>query len=98
MTEIKLRRDTTGRFSNWFVDQIEVLNKNTKITSIFPVLRWIRPNVDLFIGRHDTFLPQFDPRPQQRNAELQEKRTLYEYEEKIPGLPVQVFSHFFKAV
>uniref|UniRef100_A0A8W8HT92 Allene oxide synthase-lipoxygenase protein n=1 Tax=Magallana gigas TaxID=29159 RepID=A0A8W8HT92_MAGGI len=90
VTEIKLRRDTAGRFSDWFVDQIEVLNKNTKITSIFPVLRWIRPKVDLFIGRHDTFLPQFDPRLQQRNAELQEKRTLYEYEERIPGLPVQI--------
>uniref|UniRef100_A0A8W8HN90 Allene oxide synthase-lipoxygenase protein n=1 Tax=Magallana gigas TaxID=29159 RepID=A0A8W8HN90_MAGGI len=90
VAEIKLRRDTAGLFSDWYVDQVEVMNKNTKITSVFPVLRWIRPNVDLFIARHDTFLPQFDPRPQQRNAELQEKRSLYEYEEKIPGLPVQV--------
>lgn len=100
MTEIKLRRDTAGLFSDWLVDKVEVLNKNSKITSVFPVFRWIRPNVDLYIGKYDTFLPQFDPRLQQRNAELQEKRTLYEYEEKIPDLPVQVcfFPLSFKAV
>lgn len=103
VTEIKLRRDAAGLFSDWYVDRVEVLNKNSKTTSVFPVLRWIRSNVDLFIGIHDTFLPQFDPRLQQRNAELQEKRTLYEYEEKIPGLPLQVFeavyssNRFFKS-
>jgi hypothetical protein len=58
--------------------------------SVFSVLGWNRPGVDTHCGRGDTFLPQFDPRPEQRKSELEKKRTLYEYEEKIPKLPVQV--------
>ncbi|XP_061173092.1 polyunsaturated fatty acid 5-lipoxygenase-like [Saccostrea echinata] len=90
VTEIKLRRDKAGLFSDWFVEKVEVTNQKSGKTSIFPILRWIRPDVDLYFGRHDVSLPQFDPRPQQRSAELEEKRKLYEYEEKTPGLPVQV--------
>nr|XP_011425972.2 allene oxide synthase-lipoxygenase protein isoform X1 [Crassostrea gigas]XP_019922364.2 allene oxide synthase-lipoxygenase protein isoform X1 [Crassostrea gigas] len=90
VTEIKLKRDQAGLFSDWFVDKIEVLNQKSGVTSVFPILRWIRPDVDLYFGKYDTFLPQYDPRPEQRNAELQEKQKLYEYEEKFSGLPVQV--------
>lgn len=90
VTEIKLRRDQAGLFSEWFVDKIEVLNLKSGVASVFPIIRWIRPGVDFYVGKYDTFLPQFDPRLEQRNAELQEKRKLYEYEEKIPGLHVQV--------
>jgi hypothetical protein len=90
VTEIQLRRDEAGLFSDWFVEKVEVTNQKSGKTSVFPILRWIRPGVDTYFGRHDTFLPQFDPRSKQRNFELEEKRKLYEYEEKIPKLPVQV--------
>ena len=90
VTEIKIRRDQAGMFSDWYVEKIEVLNKRSGTASVFPILRWIRPDVDLYVGKFDTFLPQFDPRRDQRNAELELKKTLYEYEEKVPGLPVQV--------
>lgn len=90
VTEIKIRRDQAGLFSDWYVEKIEVLNKRSGTASVFPILRWIRPDVDLYVGKFDTFLPQFDPRRDQRNAELELKKTLYEYEEKVPGLPVQV--------
>ncbi|XP_061182686.1 polyunsaturated fatty acid 5-lipoxygenase-like [Saccostrea echinata] len=90
VTEIKLRRDKAGSFSDWFVEKIQVTNWKSGYTSVFPILRWIRPDVDLYFGRYDASLPQFDPRPEQRRAELYEKRQLYEYEEKRPGFPVQV--------
>ncbi|XP_062589056.1 polyunsaturated fatty acid 5-lipoxygenase-like [Saccostrea cucullata] len=90
INEIKLRRDKAGMFSDWFVEKIEVTNQRSGKTSVFPILRWIRPDVDFYVGRYDVSLPQFDPRPQQRSAELDEKRKLYEYEEKAPGLPMQV--------
>ncbi|XP_061182688.1 polyunsaturated fatty acid 5-lipoxygenase-like [Saccostrea echinata] len=108
VTEIKLRRDKAGSFSDWFVEKIQVTNRTSGYISVFPILRWIPPNVDLYFGRYDASLPQFDPRPEQRRAELQEKRQLYEYEQKRPGFPVQVknvpndeefsFSHKFDLV
>ena len=88
--EIKIRRDKAGIFSDWFLEYIEVTNQKSGIISVFPILRWIHPDVDLFFGKYDTFLPQSDPRSEQRNAELRKKRTVYEYEEPAPGLPVQV--------
>lgn len=92
VTEIKIRRDQKGLFSDWYVEKIEVLNLRSATASVFPILRWIRPDVDFYVGKYDTSLPQFDPRQDQRNAELIQKRTLYEYEEKVPGLPVQIKS------
>lgn len=88
--EIKIRRDKAGIFSDWFVEYIEVTNQRSGIISVFPILRWIHSDVDLYFGKYDTFLPQSDPRSEQRNAELRKKRTVYEYEEPAPGLPVQV--------
>lgn len=90
VTDIKLRRDTSGLFSDWYVEKIEVTNQKSGVTSVFPILRWVRPDVDLYFGKYDTYLPQSDPRPEQRNEELQRKRALYDYTEKTPGLPVQV--------
>ncbi|XP_078313312.1 allene oxide synthase-lipoxygenase protein-like [Crassostrea virginica] len=90
VTDIKLRRDTSGLFSDWYVEKIEVTNQKSGVTSVFPILRWVRPDVDLYFGKYDTYLPQSDPRPEQRNEELQRKRALYDYTEKTPGLPVQI--------
>lgn len=75
VTEIKIRRDQAGLFSDWYVEKIEVLNQRSGTASVFPILRWIRPDVDLYIGKFDTFLPQFDPRRDQRNVELELKKT-----------------------
>jgi arachidonate 5-lipoxygenase len=86
---IKLQRDEAGVFSDWFVEKVEVTSKKSGNTSIFPVLRWIRPNTDVVFQRYDTSLPQFDPNSDQRNAELQEKKKLYEYSH-LPGLPAGV--------
>uniref|UniRef100_K1R5X6 Allene oxide synthase-lipoxygenase protein n=1 Tax=Magallana gigas TaxID=29159 RepID=K1R5X6_MAGGI len=90
VTEIKLKRDQTGLFSDWFVDTIEVTNVTNGVSSLFPILRWIRPDVDIHFTIYDTFLPQYDPRPEQRNSEIKEKLMLYEYQVKRPGLPVQI--------
>lgn len=86
---IRLRRDEFGLYSDWYVETVEVINKKSGKKSVFPVLRWIRPNVDIIFERYDTFLPQFDPHPEQRNAELQEKQKLYEFSH-LPGLPAGV--------
>ncbi|XP_056021366.1 polyunsaturated fatty acid 5-lipoxygenase-like [Ostrea edulis] len=90
VTDIQLRRDEAGLFSDWFVEKVEVTNQNSRKTSVFPILRWVPSGVDIYFRQYDTFLPQSDPRPDQRNLELEEKRKFYEYEEKTPGLPVQV--------
>ncbi|BFZ24548.1 hypothetical protein BsWGS_27587 [Bradybaena similaris] len=87
---IEIWQDGSGLDSNWFVDRIEIENKATGETFVFPVFRWIKANVHYQIGLLDTSLPQFDEFPDQRKRVLEEKRAAYQLAQKLPNGPVQV--------
>lgn len=87
---IELWRDATGIFSSWFVDYIEVTNLMTGITSMFPIMRWIRENKRYFINHIDTCLPQDEPFKDLRAIELKYIQQTYQLAVKLPGGPAQV--------
>ncbi|KAK3099754.1 hypothetical protein FSP39_009132 [Pinctada imbricata] len=86
---IELCRDDAGLFSDWYVDHVTVTIKSSDQDFVFPIYRWIRPNFKYRIVHLDTFLPQEDPHQEQRQIELEEKKNVYEYEQKITDGPSQ---------
>ncbi|KAH3709434.1 hypothetical protein DPMN_068897 [Dreissena polymorpha] len=40
-----------------------VVNRETKVTTVFPIFRWLRPNYRFTFYPLDTSLPQLDPVP-----------------------------------
>lgn len=86
---VELRRDNCCFFSHWYLDWIEITNKKSNITYIFPAMQWIKAKCHYFI-KHHTCLPQDDSFLETRKLELQTIKTEYQLEVKIPGLPAQV--------
>lgn len=93
---IELWKDAFGVDTDWFVDRIEIENKTTSSRFVFPIFRWIQPNVHYHIKHLDTSLPQFDEFPDQRRQGLQEKKATYELYQNIPNGPIQVGSFIFR--
>ena len=87
---IELWRDSGGLFSNWYLEWIEVTSLSSKITSIFPVMKWIKEDYRYFFKHIDTCLPQDEPFKDQRMMELMTMQKEYQLEVKVPGLPAQV--------
>lgn len=87
---IELWRDSWGLFSNWYLEWIEVTSLSSKITSIFPVMKWIKEDHRYFFKHIDTCLPQDEPFKDQRMMELMTIQKEYQLEVKVPGLPAQV--------
>ncbi|KAK6172841.1 hypothetical protein SNE40_016419 [Patella caerulea] len=98
VVKIELWRDDAGLASDWFVDSIVVVHTSTKHQSVFPILRWIKARFRYKIKHFDTSLPQFDEYLEQREMELRDKKKLYKFAQKAPGMPIQVrlglFCHF----
>ena len=94
---IELWRDDFGISSAWMVDHVEVTNTDTGASFIFPVLRWVEAHRHYFIKHLDTSLPQYEPFPEMRAQELQEKRKVYQFKIGNDDLPAQVsyFSFYF---
>ncbi|CAL1538145.1 unnamed protein product [Lymnaea stagnalis] len=94
ITKIEFWQDGSGLGSGWYVDKIVVDNKVTNDAYVFPVFRWIKADYRYKIAHLDTSLPQDDQHADQRKMELEEKRKLYEFDQKFPpqfpGGPVQV--------
>ncbi|KAK6172844.1 hypothetical protein SNE40_016422 [Patella caerulea] len=88
--KIELWRDNAGLGSDWYVDKIIVENAKTKEQFVFPILRWIKAGFHYKIKHLDTSLPQCDRHSEQRKMELEDKKKLYQFESKLPGLPVQI--------
>ncbi|KAK3873952.1 hypothetical protein Pcinc_021076 [Petrolisthes cinctipes] len=57
---------------------------------VFPLQRWVAPHKTYTIHIHDCFLPQLDPNHSVRRTDLQEKREIYVYEQKVEGGPAQI--------
>ena len=89
--KVEFWRDNAGLGADWYVDKIIVENRKTNDIFIFPVFRWIRPDYHYLIEHLDTSLPQFDPHPDQRKLELEDKQAIYEVTTKFPGAPAQVY-------
>ncbi|XP_022288265.1 polyunsaturated fatty acid 5-lipoxygenase-like [Crassostrea virginica] len=85
---VEVWRDDFGVAANWFVETIIVERKGKLFH--FPFLRWVKAHTNYRIQHLDTSLPQDDKFLEQRNALLEEKRKLYDFSVKGPGLPVQV--------
>ena len=75
--EIELWRDDSGSDVEWFCDLVTVLDLDTGHSIPFPVQRLIRPRIHYRIRVYDTFLPQDDPYPEQRDRQLKLKKTSY---------------------
>ena len=75
--EIELWRDDSGSDVEWFCDLVTVLDLDTGHSIPFLVQRSIRPKTSYRIRVYDTFLPQDDPYPEQRDRELKLKKTSY---------------------
>ncbi|XP_052761946.1 allene oxide synthase-lipoxygenase protein-like [Mya arenaria] len=90
LDHIELWRDTAGFRRDWFVETIMIVNKETRIKTVFPIFRWIRPNYRYKFYPLDISLPQHDKAgTDQRRQELEEKRETYQLHVRMPGLPAQ---------
>ncbi|KAH9509993.1 hypothetical protein Btru_044798 [Bulinus truncatus] len=98
VAKIEFWRDDHGNSSDWYVDKIEVRNKNTGSTFLFPVNRWVNANYHYKIKHLDTSLPQHehDDLKDTRRQYLLEKTKNYVLDQKFPkefpNGPVQVKS------
>ncbi|XP_059160839.1 polyunsaturated fatty acid 5-lipoxygenase-like [Physella acuta] len=94
--KIELWRDNHGIGAEWFVEKVEVQNKQTNETFVFPVFRWVRADVHYTIQHLDTDLPQCVPADieAQRKSELAYMKSRYELDHKFPsqypGGPCQI--------
>ena len=93
VTKIEVWRDDAGFGSDWYVERIMVENRVTNYIFVFPIFRWIKPDYHYMIKHLDTSLPQDDDTLEQRRMELEEKKYLYQYEQKLPGMPAQVHTN-----
>ncbi|KAH9509996.1 hypothetical protein Btru_044801 [Bulinus truncatus] len=97
VAKIEFLRDDHGNSSDWYVDKIEVRNKNTGSTFLFPVNRWVNANYHYKIKHLDTSLPQHEQEDlETREQYLIEKTKNYIMDQKFPkefpNGPVQVKS------
>ncbi|XP_071956418.1 allene oxide synthase-lipoxygenase protein-like [Antedon mediterranea] len=75
--------------NNWCVEWIIVRDNVRDEVYEFPINRWITAGLKRRWSRYDSKLPQNDSEHAQRKKELEEKRQVYEFEQKIDGIPVQ---------
>ncbi len=87
---MELWKDDAGLASDWFCEVIMVNDAKREKCFYFPVQKWIRPGQHYMIQAGNTCLPQFDPYPEQRSFELEDKKRLYQYSQQAPDMPVQV--------
>ncbi|KAK6172838.1 hypothetical protein SNE40_016418 [Patella caerulea] len=90
ITKIEFWRDDAGIGSDWYVERILVENRLTNDIFVFPIFRWIKAGYHYMIKHLDTSLPQSDDYHEQRKMELEDKRKIYKYAQKAPGMPVQI--------
>ena len=90
VSEIEVWRDDAGASALWYCLLIEVIDNKTQEEKFFPILRWIKKDIHYKIPNEHTCLPQDDKYLELRKEELTEKKELYQFEQKLEGLPVQV--------
>ena len=91
LTTVELwRTDVDHNDADWYCEVIMINDARKDQSYYFPVQRWIRGGFHYMIPVNDTSLPQDDPYPEQRQAELGDKKSLYAYAQLAPDMPVQV--------
>ncbi|XP_037075252.1 LOW QUALITY PROTEIN: polyunsaturated fatty acid 5-lipoxygenase-like [Pollicipes pollicipes] len=89
---IVLRRDGAGLGDAWFLDLVEVEDRQVHSKWVFPVHRWIQTSTEYRIKQHGISLPQ-DDEPDMlanRQGELAKKQEAYEYTQRIEDGPAQI--------
>jgi len=71
---------------DWFVDRIEVVNRNLNETYVFPILRWIENHRRYMLDLLDTSLPMDALHPAERQEELVRRRAEYMIDLPFKGL------------
>ena len=90
LEKIEIWRDNAGVSPDWYCDLIVINDRRNDVYYYFPINRWVQPSVHYVITNYDTSLPQLDLCAEEREVSLQEKRKFYQYDQRAPGLPVQV--------
>ncbi|CAL1536624.1 unnamed protein product [Lymnaea stagnalis] len=90
LVKIELWRNRSWFGGYWFVDRIEIENKVSREKFVFPIFRWIKAKFHYHVNHLDTSLPQKEEHKDQREMELAAKRKTYQFDQKVPGGPVQV--------
>ncbi|KAJ8314081.1 hypothetical protein KUTeg_008642 [Tegillarca granosa] len=89
-SKLELWRDNSGFGASWYVDTIKLQCEKSGKIYVFPIYRWIKADYHYMFSHLNTSLPQDDKFQEQRRMEMDEKRKIYEVEQKVPGLPLQV--------
>ena len=92
LDSLMLRRDNAGLGNAWFLDLVEVEDRVRKRRWLFPVHRWIHADTEYRLRQFDISLPQDDETDirDSRRAELDAKRDVYQYTQRITEGPAQV--------
>ncbi|XP_077988148.1 polyunsaturated fatty acid 5-lipoxygenase-like [Glandiceps talaboti] len=90
VVKIELWRESNEGDNDIYIDVIEIENCSNGERYMFPLQRWLKAYRHLFLRRYDCCLPQDDPNPIQRKRELSEKKIMYAFHTKAPGIPPQV--------
>ncbi|XP_072043149.1 allene oxide synthase-lipoxygenase protein-like [Amphiura filiformis] len=73
--------------NEWYVERIEIENAKSKERDIFPVHRWLNADKKMKLKIYDCMLPQDDEDADQRKAELEEKKKLYQFKSRHGMMP-----------
>ncbi|XP_072043147.1 polyunsaturated fatty acid 5-lipoxygenase-like [Amphiura filiformis] len=73
--------------NEWYVERIEIENARSKEKGIFPVHRWLNADKKMKLKIYDSMLPQNDEEADQRKAELEEKKELYQFKSQEGMMP-----------
>uniref|UniRef100_A0A5K3FNG8 Arachidonate 5-lipoxygenase n=1 Tax=Mesocestoides corti TaxID=53468 RepID=A0A5K3FNG8_MESCO len=91
------RTDATGGafVPAWFLDRVVVRDRRFGLTGewdyfFFPVHDWIVPEAQYVIHDCETFLPQEEPFPDLRDAQLARRQQLLNFMQRAKGLPVEI--------
>lgn len=93
VVKIKIWHGFFEHWPSWYINTIRVINDQQTFDSIFPVFRWIQSMAyccknSYKITEFDTLLPQFDPHPEQRQKEIERKRTMYTLKYEYENIPM----------
>ncbi|PAA89542.1 hypothetical protein BOX15_Mlig001506g7, partial [Macrostomum lignano] len=93
--KIEFWRDASGVEFDWFCEKVIIRDRRQGIGgkwlySYFPVHRWIHPDRHYFSHDCESFLPADDPMPDERIAELTERRNNFQLYQRGPGLPLEL--------
>ncbi|KAL7060840.1 hypothetical protein AAHC03_09266 [Spirometra sp. Aus1] len=93
---IEFWRTDGGPFASpWFLDRVVIRDRRHGLTGewdyfFLPVHDWILPDAQYVVHDCETFLPQDEPFPELRDAQLARRQQLLTFTQRAKGLPVEI--------